>query len=252
MTARILAASLLAAIASAASAGDLSLAPAVVQLAGQPGQSTTQRLRLRNDTDLALSFEMEARDVVVRDGKRQMLAPGEIPASIAATAVFASRSIVAPPHTTVTVQVTLTVPPGVRHRAVVALFRGTTRIGDPEAATTVSLGTLFAFTLEGEVSASASDLRVAPQSASGNTSFETTFANEGAEPLVPKGIAVVLDSGGSIVARAPFEARRVLPGERTVLRTEFPGELGPGRYRALATFEYAGRSVTRSATLEIR
>lgn len=231
--------------------GQLSLTPAAVDLAGKAGQSTTQRLTLRNDTPVALSFDLVARDVVVRDGRRELVDAGEIPSSIAATAVFSVRSVVVPARGSRSVDVTLTIPPGARHRAVVALFRGTTLLGDPRAASTASLGTLLAFDLSGGRSLVAEALRVTPQSASANTTFEETVVNDGAEPVLSKGAAVVLDPAGTIVARAAFAPRRVLPGERVVLRSEHGGELPRGRYRALATVEWAGQSVTRSAELVI-
>lgn len=247
MPAKLAAALLAAAAALPAAAGELSLAPAVVQLSGRAGESTTQRLTLRNDTDLPLEFTLEARDVVVRDGKRVQLPPGEIPASIAATAVFSTPAVSIPPGQSRSVDATFTVPPGVRHRAVVAVFRGTTRVGS----STVSLAALLAFTLSDEISVAAAELRAQPQTATANAAFETALRNDGAEPVVPKGVAVVLDERGALVARTPFEPRRVLPGEQVVVRAEYPGELRTGRYRALATFEYAGRTVTRSAELVV-
>jgi hypothetical protein len=251
VNARILAAALLGLGARSAAPEGVSLTPAVVQLAGGAGESTTQRLTLRNDTGVPLAFSLEARDVVVRHGRREMLAPGEIPASVAATAVFSDPAVIVQPHASRSVVVTLTIPPGVEHRAVVALFRGTTRLGDAGAGSTVSLGTLLTFTLSDHVSVRASELRVIPQSAAVNTAFEETLANDGHEPLVPKGVAVVLDAAGMLVARAAFEPRRLLPGEEVVFRTEFPGELRSGRYRALATFEFEGKAVTRAAELAI-
>jgi hypothetical protein len=147
--------------------------------------------------------------------------------------------------------VTFTIPPGVRHRAVVALFKGTTLIGDEGVRSTASLGTLLTFSLGDDVAATASALRVTPPTAAGNAAFEATFTNEGTEPVEPRGVAVVLGAGGTILARVPFDARRVLPGELVVLRTEFAGDLEPGAYIALATFEFNGRSLTRTAKLEI-
>jgi hypothetical protein len=69
---------------------------------------------------------------------------------------------------------------------------------------------------------------------------------------VLKGVAVVVDAAGALRGKAPFAAHRLLPGERVALRAEYGGELPPGRYRALATFDYEGRSATRTAEFVVR
>lgn len=231
--------------------GQLALSPAAVQLSGKAGQTTTQRLTLRNGSSRPLHFVLEAQDVVVRDGRRVFVPAGELPGSIAATAVFSERAVTVPPGASRTVGVTVTVPPGAASRAVVALFRGTTRLGDARAAATASLGALLVFRLSDALSLAGAELRARPQTASTNTALEEELVNDGAEPVSARGVAVILDGAGAIAARVPFEPRRLLPGERILLRAEHPGELAPGSYRALATFDYEGRSLTRTAALVV-
>ena len=246
-----LALALLAAPAGAV-AQTLSLSPAVVPLSGRFGQSTRQTLALTNGTPLDLAFELEAKDVVVRDGQRVFVEAGEVAGSIAATAVFSARRVSVPPGAAASVDVTLTLPAAAAHRAVVVLFRGVTPIRDGRgASTTASLGTLLTFSLSDDCSVAAEELAVRPQTASSILGFEQAFANDGREPVVLKGVTVVLDAGGSIVGKAPFRPHRLLPGERASLRADHAGELPPGRYRALATFDFEGRAVTRAADFEV-
>src|SRR4029079_2377351 len=80
--------------ASTAAAQSITLTPSVVQLKGRTGQTTTQTLTIGNMTTRELSFVLEARDVVVRNGTRQFVAAGEMAGSIAATAVFSPRALV--------------------------------------------------------------------------------------------------------------------------------------------------------------
>jgi hypothetical protein len=235
-------------LASTASAGTLTLSPAAVPLRGRVGQSTRQSLTLANGTDVALSFELEAKDVVVRDGTRLFVDPGVLPASIAATAVFSARGLTIPAGGSSTVDVLVTLPPGASHRAVVALFRGTTRIGN----TVPSLGALLTFTLSEQFRLEPSTLIVEPQSPTSNFALQAVLSNPGDEPIVPKGVVAILDARGALVGRVAFESRRLLPGERATVRAEYPGELASGAYRALATFEYEGRAATREAAFEIR
>jgi hypothetical protein len=234
-----------------ARAQSITLSPAVIPLAGSAGQSVTQVLTLQNDSDLPLAFEMEARDVVVRDGARVFVEAGVLADSIAASAVFTPRELRLGPRSRATVTVTLTLPAGVRHRAAVALFRGTTPVPSGDRQALLSLGSLFTFTLSDRVSIAAGALEAEPPSASANARLGSTLVNDGAEPVVPAGMAVILDAGGRLVGKAPFAARRLLPGERTTLVADYPGDLGAGTYRAVATFDYAGRALTLTGSLVV-
>src|SRR5689334_10229191 len=78
---------------TAAHAGVISVSPSVIMLRGNLGQSTTQRVSVENSTGSPLQFRMEAQDVVVRDGRRVFVQAGEIPGSIAATAVFSQNMV---------------------------------------------------------------------------------------------------------------------------------------------------------------
>jgi hypothetical protein len=240
------------ALALPAAAQSVSIFPGVVQLRGTPGATSTQTLTLANRSSLPLDFVLEAQDVVVRGGRRSFVAAGEVPGGIARTAVFSAKSVTVPAGEQRSVDVTVTVPPAMSQRAMVALFRGTTRVRSGNSAATVSLGTLLTFTLGEQVSLSPSELRVAPQSASANAAFDLDLANDGQEPLVAKGVAVILDSAGAFSGRVSFDTRRLLPGERFTFHAEYPGDLRRGRYRVVSTFEYEGRSLVRSAPLVIR
>jgi hypothetical protein len=237
----------------AASAQTVSLSPAVVPLGGRAGQGVRQTLSLTNTTPRALSFELEARDVVVAGGTRAFVAAGETPGSIAATAVFSVPRLSVPPGGTARVDVTLTIPPAARHRAAVVLLKGTTRLGaDGRTGATVSLGTLFTFALSDAFSVAPSDLAVQAQTATSNLAFQQALANDGTEPVVLKGLTVIVDAAGVLRGRVPFRPHRLLPGESASLRAEYAGELPSGRYRALSTFEFEGRSATRTAEFVVR
>jgi hypothetical protein len=241
----------LAAAAAPARAQSITLSPAVVPLGGSAGQSVTQTLTLQNDSDLALDFTLEAQDVVVQAGARRFVEAGALPDSIAASAVFTPRELRVPARSRITARVTFTLPREVRHRAVVALFRGVTPVPSGDRQAFLSLGTLFTFTLSDRASLAASELRAEPPTASANARLRSTLTNDGDEPVVPAGMAVLLDEGGRLVGKAPFPARRLLPGEATTLVADYPGELAPGRYRAVATLDFGGRALTLSASLVV-
>jgi hypothetical protein len=234
------------------SAQTLSLSPAVVQLKGTLGQSSTQILTLSNGLRTPLAFDLVAQDVVVKDGVRTFLEAGAQADSMAATAVFLPPTIVVPAGGSGSVSVTVTARPPAAHRAVVALFRGRTRVTTGQSGTIASLGALLTFTLSDDIQIAAADAVVQPQTAATLLAFSHTLTNTGAEPAIVQGVAAILDGAGRLVGRAPFEASRLLPKERGVLRAEYPGELAAGRYRVLSTFEYEGKVLTKTAELVVR
>lgn len=244
-------AALITLLGASAYAQSITLSPAVVSLKGNCGQSVTYPLTLENGTDLPIDFSLEAQDVVVRNGVRHFVKAGELADSIAATAVFTPHELHIPSHSSATATVTLTLPPAMRHRAVVTYFRGSTLVTSGDRQATLSLGSLFTFTVSDHHSVTAGALDATPPSASAGARLQSTMVNDGAEPVVPSGMAVILDAGGRMVGKIPFAPRRLLPGEKVTLVADYPGELQGGTYRAVATFDVAGRPLTLIGSLKV-
>ena len=232
----------------------ISLSPAVITAKGSNGQGLTQTLSLNNNTSAEFIFEMEAQDVVVRDGKRVFVAAGEQPGSIAATAVFSQKQIVIKPHTVGTVEVRLTIPQETNIRAMVAVFRGTNRIASSSSAVgmTASLGTLITFNLSNNVKLEPESLRVAPPTNSTNLTVAEWVSNVGTEPALPDGLAVILDAKGNLVARIPVASQRLLPGERLEFSGEYASQLQPGDYKAMCTLQFEGRTLTSETSFKMQ
>jgi hypothetical protein len=238
----------LATAALPAAAGAIVLTPAAVPLKGETGQSVTQTLTMRNDTDVPLDFEIRAQDVVVRDGKRVFVEAGRVPGSIAATAVIEPRTVHVDPHGQAVASVMFTLPRDMQHRAVVALFQGKTLVQSGNRKAYLSLGSLFTFAISDHTSVRGA-FTATPPGGSANAKFTGTLTNDGSEPVIPAGVAVLMDSNGRMLAKAPFTSRRLLPGETGTFVAEYAGELDPGEYRALATFDIAGKPYTLTSQL---
>lgn len=232
--------------------GAVSLSPAVIILRGETGQSTTQTLLLRNGTSRALSFEVSAEDVVVRDGKRAFVPASSIAASVAATAVFSEKRVTVAPGEAAPVTITVTIPPNAATRAVVARFRGLDVIRNGAVGATASLGALLTFALSDDVAMTPRPLVVQPQTATSSLTVAQTCTNSGREPLVAKGIVAVIGDDGRLAGKASLAPHRLLPGEEAQFNTEYSAELAPGRYRVLVTYDYEGRALTQSAEVEVR
>jgi hypothetical protein len=236
-----------------ASKPSISLSPAVIMAKGNFGQGLTQTLTLSNQTGRDFAFELVAEDVIIKDGKRVFVPAGETPNSIAATAVFSQKAVLIKPFSSASVDVRLTLPAQTSVRAVVAMFRGTDKLPTSSGAVgmTASLGTLITFNLTDNVKLQPEAVHVNPATETANMTIAQWIANSGTEPALPEGTAAVLNSGGALIGKATFAAQRLLPGERLEFSAEYPGELPPGNYRALCSFQFEGKTLTSEGAFEV-
>jgi hypothetical protein len=233
--------------------GSMSVSPAVVTLSGQVGQSTTQTLSFTNGTPWPLSFEMKAQDAVVRDGAHLFVEAGTIAGSIAATAAFSPRTFTVAPQQTIRIGVTITIPPKPAVRAIAVMCQGTTKLGSGPMRMIASIGTLFTFVLSGDVmTAEVSPLIIQPPTSSASLVALQQIANSGTGPMVGVGMLAILDARGTLIGQQEIPEWRMLPGEKIDMRVGYDGELLPGRYRALITYDLADKTLTSSAEFSVR
>ncbi len=242
-----------AATSLAQGAPSLSLSPSVVILKATLGQTIKQAITLNNGTAQSLDFEMLADDVIVKNGKRVFVPAGELPHSIAAGAVFSQRTGHVEPGSSQAIQVLLTIPSQTSIRAVAIYFRARhVLVSHGTVSVTATVGALITFILSDNIAVQAELVHVRPATASENLKIVEALKNTGSEPVVPDGIAAFVDAGGTLVAKIPFQAQRLLPGERLEFTAEYAGRLKPGTYRVLCTFSYEGKALTNSAEMRVR
>lgn len=243
---------ILTALPAFATQGALSVSPAVVMLQGTPGQSTTQTLTIVNSSDQPFTFDMMAKDAVARDGHRVFINAGERTGSIAATAVFSSKSVTVAPGQRANVSITVTIPPNPSSRAILALFHGTTRMKSAGMNATASLGTLMTFALSGNVTATATPLSVRPPTRTANLEVSQQLVNTGTEPVLARGVLAIINPAGTLVAKQALPPRRVLPGENFDMKAEYGGELAAGHYRAFVTYDLQNsKPITSSGEFDV-
>lgn len=231
----------------------VSLSPAVVMARGSFGQTMTQTVTLTNDTAREFGFEMVAQDVIVKNGKREFVTAGNLPNSIAQTAVFSQKTGDIKPYTSASVDVRLTIPAETPIRAVVVIFRGKDIVatGKNAVGMTASLGALITFNLSENVKLEGAPV-TAKAAESEGIDIEQTLTNVGSEPAMVEGVAAILTSDGKLSAKVPFDPQRLLPGERLRFAAEYPSRLPAGTYRVLCSYEFEGKQLTSSGSLQIR
>ena len=231
----------------------ISLSPSVIMTRGLPGQSVTQTLTISNSTSMPFAFEMVAEDIVVRNGKREFINAGELPQSIAATAVFSKPTVVVQPGQSASVNVTVTLVRNTEIRAIAAIFHGTDKIQTERSAVgmTASLGCLITFTASENFAVTASEIAIKPQSETQPLRVTLDLSNAGTEPVIPEGVVALLSDAGKMVGKAPFPAHRLLPGERLEFAAEYGAQLRPGRYRAVTSFQFEDKTLLKTADFSI-
>lgn len=231
----------------------ISLSPAVIMARGSYGQGLTQTLTMTNNTGVEFVFDMEAEDVMVREGKRAFVPAGETENSIAATAVFSEKQVIAKPYSSISVDIRLTIPAATRLRAVVAMFKGTNKLPTSSSAVgmTASLGALITFNLTDNVKLEPEAMRVVPATETSNLTISQWVSNTGTEPVLPDGMAVLLNGKGNLVSKVPLQPQRLLPGERLEFSAEYPDQLQSGDYKALCTLQFEGKTLTSDAAFKV-
>lgn len=240
------------AVESDAPRASISLSPAIIMVRCKPGQSTTQTLTIVNGTAREVRFNLATEDVVVRDGKRSNLPAGQIANGIAATAVVLPASVVVSPGQEASVQVTLTIPPGTEQRAVATFFRGVVAsAANGAVGLGASLGTLITFNVSSDYNIEAEPVQASPQTPDSNMILSQGLLNTGSEPVMPKGVVVILDSAGKRVVKILLNPPRLLPGERLVLAATNPAQLAAGHYHTLSSFEFEGKVLTSAGEFTV-
>ena len=218
----------------------------------KPGQSTTQTLTIVNHTALDFSFNVATEDVVVRDGKRVFMPAGQTANGIAVTSVASPASVVAKAGQDASVQVTFTLPPETGQRAVVTFFRSSAASSaEGDVGLSASLGTLITFELTSDYNVSIGPVAASLQTPAANMILSEELHNTGSEPVLPKGVVVVLNDSGKRVAKAAFSIQRLLPGERLIFGATNPAQLPPGKYRTLSSFEIEQKIFTSAGEFTV-
>jgi hypothetical protein len=237
---------------SGAPRSSIALSPAIIMVRCKPGQSTTQTLSIVNNTASDVTFHVVTEDVVVHDGKRSFSPAGQIANGIAAGSVALPASLVVKAGEQGSVQVTFTLPPGTEQRAVVTQFRaGLAPPGGGAIGLGASLGTLITFNVSSDYKMEIGPVQASLQTSEANVVLSQALRNNGTEPVVPKGVMVILNASGKRVAKAPFAAQRLLPGEQLNFSATDPSQLVPGHYRTLSSFEFEGKVLTSPGEFNI-
>jgi hypothetical protein len=205
-----------------------------------------------NRTGNEVRFNLATEDVVVREGKRSFSPAGQIANGIASSSVASPASVVVKAGGEASVQVTFTLPPETLQRAVVTFFRSAVAFrGNGEIGLGASLGTLITFNVSTDYKVEIGPVQASLQTPAANLILSEEPRNSGSEPVVPKGVVVILNASGKRVAKASFVPQRLLPGEWLIFSATNSAQLAPGHYRTLSSFEFERKILTRDGEFTV-
>ncbi len=229
----------------------LVLTPAAISLKGLPGNSYTQSITIKNTTSTSLMFHLEVEDVVVEAGKRKFVPAGQVADGAAQYVRLPIEPFRLQPGSDSSVPVTFVMPPPTGSRGVAVFFVSEPFGDDQRTKMRIRLGAVVDFTISDAIALNTGEPVVTPSNSTANAVVTQSLDNVGTEPVIAKGVAVILDLSGKLVGKAIFTQRRLFPGEHDSIRAEYAGTLAPGKYRLLCTLAYAGRSSTKSIVVDI-
>ncbi len=230
----------------------ITITPPGKELSLSPGERTEGVLRVTNDSDEVLTFELMVRDYIVDDNKGtpKVLAPNTLSNKYSAAnwiAVYPSSFTIAPhqrQELNYYVQVPADATPGGHYAA--TMYQPYEVIGVQGTGTGVSthLGTLFYINVKGDIKENAHVAQFKGEgfSENGPVAITTEIQNNGDLHIKPRGTITVKNMIGQVVATKPLGEHNIFP-EKSYLQTdEFGKKWMIGRYTAQLAATYGQNS----------
>jgi hypothetical protein len=132
------------AAAGLAGPGSLTMVPSFIMATVSPKQSATYTLVVNNLTSRELTFEVEGKDLVLKDGKPVYVVANQRPDTIAGSILFSTKSLNVKAGQSASLDLTLTMPAQTQVHGVLVVLKGSDQfIAGQGAALTPSLGALI-------------------------------------------------------------------------------------------------------------
>lgn len=233
----------------------LSIAPSVVRLKGKPGLSQDSAVRVFNNGVSPLQVLSEVSDVGNRVDEnknlvREFFPPGTLPFSCAKWILLREEEFILPPGESHEAKFLLSPPPDASGGSVcVVFFRGVPAPdggagpGAEKTKATIQiqprLGAMIFHEVEGTVQRTGhlTDVSVEAPTAGSPLKLRYVFKNTGNADILITGNFYLLDADKALVSKADLKPIRTFPGDEGHGETEWTGNLSPGKYQLVITFE---------------
>lgn len=253
---------LAAALAPAARAQSLAMAPAQIIDTFKPGVPLQRDLTVENDGNDAVELHVQITDFWFNDkNEKTFNPPGTSPRSAANWIQFVPEKFVVPAHGSQKMRAIITPPVGASGGYYAVLFVESRPVPSNEKTkegkavfTNLRLGCLVLLTAEGtaQYKVKLDGLKLTPPSGDHPLALSFDLENGGNTHIFPVARLAILDAQHKLVAKAETEPRRFLPGQKQAMQIGWSGVLPPGQYDAVLSLVYAENRVeTRQAPFTV-
>lgn len=240
----------------------ITISPVTFNLAANPGDVLRQSIKIRNDSTMTQTLEMNAENFTATDEQGTIgLTEEETPFSLASWVKFSSPNLTLKSGQEVTVPFTITVPrnaePGGHYASVFGQLSPDASAIGGGAGTALGqkVGALILLRVAGDVK---EDAEIATFTVDGfqageDVPFAIRVQNRGSVHIRPQGFISITDMFGNKVADVQIEERNVFPGavRRVEATWDKPGFMGYYTANALMQYGQNNQQITATTTFWI-
>jgi hypothetical protein len=236
----------------------ITIIPPKFELFANPGDSVTERIRVRNDSDVPTTYAILIEDFTAAGEEGQVVLEEDAQANLNTTYSLAqwlepeSQELILQPNEERTFAFTINVPrdaePG-GHYASILFQTGGNEAVPGAAAVAQRIGTLVLLRVSGNVAENASitTFEAPTYSKSGPVMLTLRMVNEGNTHIRPKGTIVITNLFGKKVDEIPLEGANVLPGATRKMDTTWNKSNIMGYYTATLVATYGQQNLPLTA-----
>ena len=236
-------------------AQSLGLTPAMMDATVKRGATYSNTFTLSNGTGTRLRVSCSVTDYWYDEHNQRVTGrAGTLPRSASTWVQFTPTEFIIEPHSSGSVNAVITVPQGATGGYYTA---PTFETENADASPLPAAGTAQAnlkIRFQGLLLLTAEDTteynveimagQISPPTASSPLKMSLDVRNRSTAHARVRGVFAVLDASGKLAGHGEIEEKRYMPGQRDAFKTDWAGELAPGRYTALITLSYARAGMT--------
>lgn len=236
-------------------AQSLGLTPAMMDATVKRGSSYTNTFTLSNGTSTRLRVHCSVTDYWYDEHNQRMSGrPGTLPHSASLWVQFTPPEFIIEPLSSASVNAVITVPLTATGGYYTAPTFETENADPPPPGAPGTAQANLKIRFEGLLLLTTDDSteynveimsgQISPPTASSPLKMNLDVRNRSTAHARVHGVFAVLDASGKLAGHGEIEEKRYMPGQRDAFKTEWAGELEPGRYTALITLSYARAGMT--------
>lgn len=239
----------------AVSAQSLGLTPAMMEATVKGGASYTNIFTLSNGTNTRLRVRCSVSDYWYDEHNQRVSGrAGTLPHSASLWVQFTPSEFIIEPHSSGSVRALITVPPGAAGGYYTApTFETESADASPvpaagkvEATLKIRFQALLLLTASDTTEYNVEILagQISPPTSSSPLKMNLDVRNRSTAHARVRGVFAIVDALGKLAGRGDIEEKRYMPGQRDFFKSDWAGELAPGRYTVLATLTYPRAGMT--------